>query len=182
MTSAWWSLVLFTLPPQLQTVLSRIQTYPFAPHPSAHDTVRGTLILQIGTLHSETLHVVRTSSTLQIFQHDSLLLTQHGDSINLMGSMFQMPTPSPDSTFWEHARLRKEGSLDVVEGTLPGGGRLSLWVDEAGRIQRQRIQFAGGVVRTSWVYDSSTGFVRELLIRKGNGSTFRVVYRWEGSR
>ncbi|MCF6191617.1 MAG: hypothetical protein L3J76_00580 [Candidatus Hydrothermae bacterium] len=174
------AVLLLSLSPQLQNVLSRIQAYPFAPQPStAHDTVRGSLIFQIGTLHAETLHVVRTPNTLQIFRHDSLLLSRHGDSVNLLGSMFHMPVPSVDSTFWKRARLRKEGSLDVVEGTLPGGGRLSIWVDEAGRIQRQRVEFAGGVVQTSWVYDPATGFVRELVIRKGNGTTFRVAYRWE---
>ncbi len=54
---------------------SALPIAPTPPHPpSAHDTVRGILILQIGTLHSETLRVIRISSTLQIFQHDSLLV------------------------------------------------------------------------------------------------------------
>ncbi len=173
-------LFLLALSPQLQSLLSRIQAYPFAPQPADHDTLHGTLILQMNPSLSETLHIVRTQNTLQIFQHDSLLLSQHGDTVNLLGSMFHMPAASMDSTFYQHARLRKEGSLDVVEGTLPGGVRLSLSVDPAGRILRQRVQFAGGVVETSWVYDPSTGFVRELVIRKGNGATLRVAYRWEG--
>jgi len=172
----------FTLSPQLQNVINRIQQYPFAPKTTKNDTLLGQIILNMENVFAETLNIKQAHGFLQILKNDRVMVEQKGDSVSLMGTLFRFTGAAEvDSSFWKNARLQKEGGLDVVEGEVEGV-TLRLWVDSAGRVLRQRVVMQGAVVEGVWTYDSQTGYVREIRWQQGEGPVLKIVYRWRMGR
>ncbi len=173
-------LFFLALSPEVQSIQHRIQAYTYAPQPTPGKAVHARIILEVGDLYRDTLLMVRTArGLLQIFRHDSLLLQQKNDTLSLMGSIFRLPDQANmDASFWNNAQLRKEGNLDLLEGSL-ASMKLKIWVDSSGKITKQEIHSAGRVVREAWLYSPQTGFLHEIQIRGSQGPVMRIHYTWE---